>query len=505
MSFVKKTALLLLVLNLAACSRPAQITQPIFVPTEAPTQSPQATATPLYVFSTRVSGDVILSPTPDLPHNVPTLRSETVSYTIQSGDTLGGIALLYDISVDDLMTANDIVDENVISVGQILTIPVSTDLEPGSDFKILPDSELVNGPAAAAFDVAAFVQEKAGYLAHYTGSMEAETLDGATILANVARDYSVNPRLLLAILEYQSGWVTDATPDSATLDYPMQYTDPNRTGLYKQLAFAADHLNRGFYLWQEESLSSLILADNSAVRIPATLNAGTVGVQYLMSLFFGLSAWEQAVGEEGILATYQSFFGYPFNYAVDPLLPTGLVQPVFQLPFETGAVWAYTSGPHSAWGSYTAWAALDFAPPGEPMGCVLSDAWIVAMAPGLIVRSENGAVVEDLDGDGYEQTGWTILYMHIDSSQRVAVGTQVEAGDRIGHPSCEGGVSNGTHTHLARRYNGEWIPAYGTIPFNLEGWIASSTGDEYDGYLTRDQQSIEAWADRSTAENQIQR
>ena len=100
-----------------------------------------------------------------------------------------------------------------------------------------------------------------------------------------------------------------------------------------------------------------------------------------------------------------------------------------------------------------------------------SDAWVVALADGLIVRSGNGAVIQDLDSDGFEQTGWTVLYLHIETRDRVEVGVKLKAGERIGHPSCEGGVSNGTHVHLARRYNGEWIAADGQIPFNLDGWI----------------------------------
>jgi LasA protease len=83
--------------------------------------------------------------------------------------------------------------------------------------------------------------------------------------------------------------------------------------------------------------------------------------------------------------------------------------------------------------------------------------------------------------------------MHIESRDRVQPGTYVFAGDRIGHPSCEGGVSNGTHVHLARRYNGEWIAADGPLPFNLDGWISSGTGTEYDGFLTRGSSQVEAW------------
>ncbi|MCK5315694.1 MAG: hypothetical protein KAJ53_11250, partial [Anaerolineales bacterium] len=82
--------------------------------------------------------------------------------------------------------------------------------------------------------------------------------------------------------------------------------------------------------------------------------------------------------------------------------------------------------------------------------------------------------------------------------------TYVKAGERIGHPSCEGGFSSGTHVHIARRYNGEWIPADQELPFILDGWVSRGIGQEYDGYLERDGKSIEAWEGNS-AINAIQR
>ena len=86
--------------------------------------------------------------------------------------------------------------------------------------------------------------------------------------------------------------------------------------------------------------------------------------------------------------------------------------------------------------------------------------------------------------------------MHVDTRDRVRAGTFVQAGERIGHPSCEGGFSSGTHLHLARRYNGEWIPADQDIPFNLDGWITVGLGYEYDGYLVKDGRKVEAWDGR---------
>jgi hypothetical protein len=121
-----------------------------------------------------------------------------------------------------------------------------------------------------------------------------------------------------------------------------------------------------------------------------------------------------------------------------------------------------------------------------------------------VVRADQGEVILDLDGDGLEQTGWVILYMHIESRDRVRAGDVLQAGDRIGHPSCEGGVSNGTHVHIARRYNGEWIPADGEIPFNLGGWVSAGYGMEYNGTLTRDGIVLEACACRAGG-NQVWR
>jgi LysM repeat protein len=46
-------------------------------------------------------------------------------YTVQEGDTLGAIALTYDVSVEDLMAANGLTDANVLHVGQTLVVPVA--------------------------------------------------------------------------------------------------------------------------------------------------------------------------------------------------------------------------------------------------------------------------------------------------------------------------------------------------------------------------------------------
>ena len=446
------------------------------------------------------------TPTPDPVKVLPTPRLEEETYVVRPNDSLGVIAQRYGVALNSLIEANELTNPNLLEVGQVLIIPAAEPLPTGPDVKIVPDSELVYGPSTVSFDVRAFINEQNGYLNHYSEELDGRTAYGADIVLRVAQEYSVNPRLLLAVLEYRSGWVTNPGPSEESMTYPILYFDARRQGLYRQLAWAANNLNRGYYLWRVNAIGSWILQDGSVVPIAPTLNAGTVGVQHFFSLLLGKTEWEQAVGEDGLLERYTRMFGYPFRYAFEPMIPSGLTQPEMQLPFEPGDVWSFTGGPHGGWADGSAWAAIDFAPPGPALGCVRNDAWVVAVADGMIVRTGTGTVVQDLDGDGFEQTGWSVLYMHVESRERVQPGTFVHAGERIGHASCEGGISTGTHLHLARRYNGEWIPADAELPFNLDGWVSEGDGSgyEYNGYLVKNGAVVEAWEGRRD-ENQISR
>ncbi|MBI4771197.1 MAG: LysM peptidoglycan-binding domain-containing protein [Chloroflexi bacterium] len=61
-----------------------------------------------------------LAPPVDLSR-LPTVTP--IVYVVESGDTLGAIAIHFDVSVEDLMAANGLTDPNVLEVGQILIIP----------------------------------------------------------------------------------------------------------------------------------------------------------------------------------------------------------------------------------------------------------------------------------------------------------------------------------------------------------------------------------------------
>ena len=457
-----------------------------------------------YFGEVQLTENPLPTPTPNPTIVLPTPRVETLSYTVKLGDTLKVIAQRHQVSVDQIVTLNNITNPNLIEVGQVILIPPSSFEAVASSFKIIPDSELVNSPSNAYFDVKAFVNERNGFLAVYSEPVDGSPMTGAQIVERVALEYSVNPRLLLTLLEYQSNWVTKSNPPEETRVYPLRYYEAWREGLYNQLAWAANLLNEGYYLWKLNLISAWILSDSSVIRVDPTINPGTAGVLNVMRYLNAQDTWTGAVSEDGIYETYVHFFGYPFVYTYEPLIPGDLTQPILQLPFEKGDVWSFTGGPHGGWNTGSAWAAIDFAPPGEALGCFPSEAWVVASTPGEIVYSDHGAVIQDLDGDGVWQTGWSILYMHIATSDRIEVGEYLDAGDRIGHPSCEGGFSTGTHLHIARRYNGEWIAADSDLPLVLDGWVSVGYGVEYDGYLIKGDETLEAWNGRSPL-NAIQR
>ena len=463
-----------------------------FIPTEGGlpvTPQPDATTTPAVAETALTPLTPTATTTPENQTPLP-----PVLYYSQAGDTLPALAARFGVGQDEI-TSNEIFEvTGFIPAGKLLIIPNRLG-ETGPVDQILPDSEIVFSPSALDFDIEAFVNETGGYLAGYREYMSNGWTSGARVIEKVAIENSINPRLLLALVEFQAGWVYGEPKNLALTDYPLGYIKQDKKGLYKQLSWAVQQLSLGYYGWREGILTSVTFNDGSQLRLAPGINAGTAAVEYLFARLYHPDVWNGVIfGTESFGVLYERMYGNAWLRAqtVEPLLPVNLSQPELQLPFLTGRSWSFTGGPHSAWGPDGARAALDFAPPSVQSGCVDSDEWVAAMAGGLVVRSGNGVVMVDLDGDGFEQTGWSILYLHVASKDRISQGAWVEQGSRIGHPSCEGGSSTGTHVHVARKYNGEWVLADGALPFTMDGWVAQAGEKPYQGTLVRGDEIVEA-------------
>ncbi|NPA92493.1 MAG: LysM peptidoglycan-binding domain-containing protein [Chloroflexi bacterium] len=433
-----------------------------------------------------VAGQPTPSPTP-LPVRPEYKPGTLVSYTAQTGDTLPALAAHFNTTVSEIRAANPDLPEDITTLppGMPMQIPIYYAPFWGSPFKILPDPLYVNGPAAKGFDVQAFVaQYPNGWLANYQEYAAGATRSGANIVETIARAYSIDPRLLVTLLEYQAGALSKPTLPEDQMRYPLGYEDPGHRGLYLQLGYAANLLNNGYYGWRIGALSVFTLQDGTEVRPDPWQNAASVALQFYFAKMLPADMYYMAISPEGFYRLYSFLFGDPWENPPPPHIPANLHQPPMRLPFSKGEVWAFTGAPHTGWGVGQPFAALDFAPLGAT-GCKPSDRWAVAVADGVVARSEYATVMLDLDDDMDERTGWNVLYFHLADNGRVPQGALLKAGDPVGHPSCEGGRTTGTHVHIARKYNGEWIVAYGPIPFNLDGWIPETAGRAYKGDLRR--------------------
>jgi LasA protease len=469
-------------------------------PVEGPGSSFTATAPegrsyPLWGIQTATPGPAQPASwiTPDLTADLPLF-----SYITQAGDSLSTLAARFEVRPDQITPAQPAT--GLLMPGQSLTIPNLLG-QPPYPSAVLPDSAIVYSPATVNFQIEAFITQAGGYLSTYTEKVEDEYLSAPDIVRRVAVESSINPQLLLAILEFRSGWVRGQPFAYTQLEYPIGFYVPEYKGLYMELSLVAKELNLGYYGWREGSLTDLTFPDGSHVRLSPALNAGSVAMQMLTSMFYlHQSDWVDALyGSQGITAIYHQMFGDPWQAAAtaEPLFPAGVNQPVLELPFTAGEYWSLTSGPHISWRTGTPRGALDFAPiTGEPP-CAVSRAWVTASAPGRVVRAERGVVALDLDGDGLEQTGWVLVYMHIAEQERVPIGAWVETNTPIGHPSCEGGTATGSNVHLARKYNGEWLAADGPLPMVLSGWVAQQGELSYEGTLEKDGQIVTARPDGS--------
>lgn len=455
-------------------------------------------------------------------------KALTSSHRVVAGDTLTKIADRYGVSVASLMRANDLPNPDLLIVGQIVALPAPpVNYTPA--MHILPDSLLVRSISASEFDIAAFISAHGGALkdlslhlneTRFDGTARAGRFSAAEIIERVALEYSVDPRILVAFLEYAAGMLTESALDEETKLFPLRQPEAffrmRRAGLYNQLSWLADQLNQGYYGWKYRGETILELEDGSRLYYEPNLNAGTVAVQHVLAQLPGVADWRAASGGDGIYATYKLLFGDPRQLARENV-PAELQQPVLTLPFPRGDVWRFTGGFHGGWGNGSAWAAVDFSPPrgaGQGGACYTTAYPTTAVARGTIARLDEGVVILDLDEDSNEATGWTILYLHVDHSDMIQEGQLVEAGNILGYASCLGGVTNATHLHIARRYNGEWLPAdcnrcppgVAVPNFVMSDWkVVGLDSQLYQGFMVRqlDNRSAVAEQGRYTAVNEI--
>jgi hypothetical protein len=158
-----------------------------------------------------------------------------VDYIAQTGDTLPALAARFNTTVPEIFAANPIIprDATTMPPGLPMKIPIYYRALWANPFHIIPDVAFINGPSLIGFNTSAFVADHPGWLKGYRAYAGGVWRSGAGVVDYIATNYSISPRLLLAILEYQTGALSQAKfPPKYSLGFKRLYYDnPYLTGI----------------------------------------------------------------------------------------------------------------------------------------------------------------------------------------------------------------------------------------------------------------------------------
>ncbi len=222
---------------------------------------------------------ITTTPLPTRPQYSP---GELVDYTAQTGDTLKSIAIHFNTTVQEILSANNFIppDATTMPPGMPVKIPIYYQPFWGSQYQIIPDSLFINGPAQIDFNTASFVSRQTGWLNGYEEYAFDDNRSGAEIVDHVAKNFSISPQLLLSLMEYQAGALSVSQLPEQARQYPLGYHDYQHKGLYLQLVWAANLLNNGYYSWRNGNLIEFDHLDGKQERPDPWQNAGSVALQY---------------------------------------------------------------------------------------------------------------------------------------------------------------------------------------------------------------------------------
>jgi len=315
--FIPLAGLFVAGVSLACSLSPRSASSPTFVPPggeNSPTHTPAAvtsigggsvptvevalpeTGSPVTPEPQSTSEPEIL-PTPTLTPTEPIVNTTPIIYYTQAGDTLPLVATRFGVPAEEIFSPDEIPERALFNPGQVLVIPNRL-ANTTSSQHFMPDSEVVFSPSALDFDVTEFSMQAGGFLSEYSQYLATTGVTtGPDVVQRIAIENSINPRLLLALLEYQAGWVYDPEP-SGSLEFPLGQTRPRDEGLYRQLAWTVNQLSRGYYGWREGRLTEIEFKDGITARLAPDLNAGTAALQYYFAQLYDSEEWLAALDLE---------------------------------------------------------------------------------------------------------------------------------------------------------------------------------------------------------------
>lgn len=307
--------------------------------------------------------------------------------------------------------------------------------------------------------------------------------DGESSFAEMLSSRSVldglNPRVVLALIEQQSGLITNPNPSPEQLDWAVGYHGDAEKwrGLVQQMHWVTTELHRGQRDYP--AAPELTYADASHSPMPGGLNVG--GYAVARALAATSTAAELPAKLDGFVATFSRLFGDPRQETTPPhkpaapflALPLDHMFPISSFfdhdaPFlqQNGSIVTYR-GDQSRTLSYDGHDGWDYAAP-QSTPVLAAAAGTVVFAGSADDNCGANAVIID-HGNGYRT-----LYWHLD--EVLAKLGPVERGAQIGTVGASGCVT-GPHLHFQVQFLGHDTDPYGWCgPKGKDPWASHPAG-----------------------------
>ncbi|WP_238613393.1 peptidoglycan DD-metalloendopeptidase family protein [Candidatus Oscillochloris fontis] len=345
-------------------------------------------------------------------------------------------------------------------------------------------------------EIQALLEERGSPLATVRIQVGERSQRFTDVLVGLSSLYSINPKLLLALMHYHAGLLNAGTNDNLAWAMGYQGDGGNRRGIYSQLRWAAREIRAAMREYTLRNPNDppppLVFADGTRQPVSADIAFS----RYVLARVLAPTTNPGGLGSrlEGLLNTYARIFGDPREPPTDwpALAQPFMVQPMTTIfpvtsffdhdaPFlrENGGIDTFW-GRHEtdiafAYDGHTGW---DYAM-GPPDAILAAAAGNVTFAG----NSDDGcptpakAVIID-HGNGYRTLYWHLHRISVEAGQQVAAGEQIGiAGDS--------GCANGAHLHFQVQYLGRDVDPYGWCGTNPDPWATQAAG----------QVSVWLWAD----------
>lgn len=332
--------------------------------------------------------------------------------------------------------------------------------------------------------IQAFLDGHPGPLKGYRAMVGSREHSFAEILVSQTSLYSLNPQVVLALIEQQSGLITSPDESPERLDWALNYRgeDEHWIGFLPQLRWAIRELHRAQRDYPAQP--QLTYADASHSPMPAGLNVGGYAVARVLAATTtpeGLQA-KLSGPPDSFVATFTRLFGDPRQPTTAQVAPAA---PFLSLPLdrpypitsffdhdtpflaESGSIVTYR-GDESPTLSYDGHDGWDYA--------AMPPVPVLAAADGTVVfagHSDDGcgvAIVVIIDhGNGYRT-----LYWHLD--EVLVEPGPVKRGTQIGVVGASGCVT-GPHLHFQVQFLGRDTDPYGWCgPSGNDPWANHAAG-----------------------------